>query len=171
MKKILLIFLSFINICFYAQNLYISDSNLNIRNLPREDSKIIGKIHKGDTINIKNFENNDWAVIEYQNKQSYISSKYISKIKSNSSSQLGFIEGFKLIFQYSFIVIGLIMLLLTTLPEVIKRNVNDKRYSSGRRQDKVPEVIMWKNFFISILTGIIGGIICGFFGGLIYWIF
>ena len=30
---------------------------------------------------------------------------------------------------------------------------------------------MWKNFFISILTGIIGGIICGFFGGLIYWIF
>ena len=136
------------------------------------ESKKVNKQLKSYILNtIKNFENNDWAVIEYQNKEAYISSKYISKIKSNSFSQLGFIEGFKLIFQYSFIIIGLIMLLLTTLPEVIKRNVNDKRYSSGRRQDKVPEVIMWKNFFISILTGIIGGIICGFFGGLIYWIF
>lgn len=44
-----------------------------------EGSKVLGNVNKDATVMVKQFYNNDWAIIAYEGKDAYISRKYIKK--------------------------------------------------------------------------------------------
>lgn len=55
-----------------------TDTYLNIRLEPNTKAKIIGKLYNGDTVNVKNIQNG-WASVSFNNRNGYISEKYITK--------------------------------------------------------------------------------------------
>lgn len=136
---------------------------MNVREFPNQNSNIIGKLKKGDKVEVLEIQKggfkvlDDWAKIKYNENEYFVVAKYLTKLQNKD---LGFGEGFGTTYLYS---AGIIAILLT-LPEVLKRRVSDRRYKQGFRQDKVPELTMWKNILIALIValpiGLIGGIIC-----------
>lgn len=159
-KKYFTLLLLFCSIFFFGQKYVSTVDNLNVREFANQNSDIKGKLMKGEEIEVLQISN-DWAKIKYQTNEYYVSSKFLSN-ESKEVKDLGFKEGFLRTFLYSAIFLALLL----TAPEVFKRRVNDRRFRQGIRQDKVPETIMWKNFFIAALIAIPIGLI----GGIIYWI-
>lgn len=170
MKKIYFIIFAFL--CFsinYAQNIFYSNGdNLNIREFPDQNSTVMGKLSKGEKVEVLEISQ-DWAKIQYQNNQYYVSAKFLAdkKPEETKSEKIGFQLGFG----YSYLFSAGLFLVIMMLPEVIKRQTNDRRFKSGMRQDKVPEWVVWKLFLKAGLYGLpfglIGGIICwiiSFFG-------
>lgn len=66
----------------YAQSLYevTAPKTLNIRNSPTVKSRIIGKLHNGDVVEVENFVGN-WAAFNYKDKLAYVSSRYLREKK------------------------------------------------------------------------------------------
>lgn len=162
MKKGFIILLSLLHFSFLFANetLFSLGDNVNVREFPDKNSNIIAKINKGQKIEV--LENGlDWTKIEFNGAEAYVASEFVGK-KPLTKGDIGFGEGFGKTYIYS---AGIIAVLLT-LPEMLKRRVSDRRFKQGFRQDKVPELIMWKN----ILTALIVSLPIGLIGGLICWI-
>lgn len=163
MKKNYTIFIILITFSFcHAQEIYYSNGeNVNVREFPNQSSLVVGKLSKGQKIEVIETVN-DWSKISYQNNEYYVATKFLTQ-NEDGKKDLGFKDGFLQTYLYS----GLIFVFLLTAPEVMKRKVADRRFKEGYRQDKVPELTMWKNFLISAIVAIpialIGGIICWIF--------
>ena len=58
----------------------ITGGRVNVRSAPGTDSRDIGTVHKGDRLpyqgQTKNVDGRDWYLIEYQNENGWVSSKY-----------------------------------------------------------------------------------------------
>lgn len=53
---------------------------VKVRDVPStENSKVLATVNKDATVMVKQFYNNDWALISYEGKEAYISRKYIKK--------------------------------------------------------------------------------------------
>ena len=53
---------------------------VKVRDVPSTDnSKVLATVNKDATVMVKQFYNNDWALIAYEGKDAYISRKYIKK--------------------------------------------------------------------------------------------
>ena len=53
---------------------------VKVRDVPStESSKVLATVNKDATVMVKQFYNNDWALISYEGKDAYISRKYIKK--------------------------------------------------------------------------------------------
>lgn len=53
---------------------------VKIRNAPNTDnSKVYGTVSRGDTVQVKQFYNNDWAIVIYEGEEAYIHRNYIVK--------------------------------------------------------------------------------------------
>ena len=63
----------------------ITGGSVNVRSAPGYDSKIYGVAHKGDILpyqgETKQAEGKDWYMVEYENKNAWVSSKYAKLIK------------------------------------------------------------------------------------------
>lgn len=164
MKKIIYLLCFLIFSLANSQETYsVIGNNINIREYPNKNSNIVGKLKKGDKVEVIEIQNggfevlDDWAKIKFNENEYFVVSKYLSK---SQNKDIGFGEGFGTTYIYS---AGIIALLLT-LPEVLKRRVSDRRFKQGFRQDKVPETTMWKNILIAAVValpiGLIGGLIC-----------
>ena len=160
MKKIFIILLSVFHFSFLfaSEKLFSLGDNVNIREFPDKNSNIVGKINKGQKIEVLEI-GLDWTKIAFNGKEAYVASEFVGE-KPLAKGDIGFGEGFGQTYIYS---AGIIAVLLT-LPEMLKRRVSDRRYKQGFRQDKVPELTMWKIILIasivSLPIGLIGGLIC-----------
>ena len=53
---------------------------VKIRSAPNtDDSKVYGTVSKGDTVQVKQFYNNDWAIVLYEGEDAFIHRNYIVK--------------------------------------------------------------------------------------------
>ncbi|MED4136758.1 SH3 domain-containing protein [Priestia megaterium] len=68
-----------------AESAKITATSLNVRAMPSTSGAIVGKITKGNTVNIVD-ESKGWAKITYNGKEAWISSQYINKTQTNSTS-------------------------------------------------------------------------------------
>ncbi|WEA42339.1 SH3 domain-containing protein [Priestia aryabhattai] len=68
-----------------AESAKITATSLNVRATPSTSGAIVGKITKGNTVDIVD-ESKGWAKITYNGKEAWISSQYINKTKTNSTS-------------------------------------------------------------------------------------
>lgn len=67
---------------------YESNTNsLNIRTKPLASSMILGKINKGDIVNVLEIKNS-WAKVSYKNNIGYINSKYLNKLSNETSKYI-----------------------------------------------------------------------------------
>ena len=163
MKKIFILILSvfYFSLVLANETLYSLGDNVNIREFPDKNSNIVGKLNKGDKIEVIEIGLN-WTKIKFNGYESYVASEFLSN-EQIKKGDIGFVEGFTKTFLYT---AGILVFILTA-PEVIKRKVSDRRYKAGFRQDKVPETIMWKNFLVAAIIALpialVSGIICWIF--------
>lgn len=76
----------------------VSRNALNVREGAGTEYGIMGKLSSKDTVNVIEIENN-WAQIKYQDKEAYVSSKYIIPIKSNKKKTAKeFVQGIGALF-------------------------------------------------------------------------
>ncbi|MEB4868852.1 MULTISPECIES: SH3 domain-containing protein [Priestia] len=68
-----------------AESAKVTATSLNVRATPSTSGAIVGKITKGNTVNIVD-ESKGWAKITYNGKDAWISSQYINKTQTNSTS-------------------------------------------------------------------------------------
>ncbi|MGK0701844.1 SH3 domain-containing protein [Priestia flexa] len=61
-----------------AQPATVNATSLNVRALPSTSGAIVGKLYKGNTINVLT-EQQGWAKIQLNGKDAWISSEYIEK--------------------------------------------------------------------------------------------
>lgn len=95
-RQILTIIVCLLTLSGFAGTAYVVDANsLNVRKAPSTDAAVIGKVTKGQEINVLNIKNG-WACISFQKGEGYVSAQYISKksgktqtsnTSSNSASQ------------------------------------------------------------------------------------
>lgn len=76
---LLLLFCSLsVSLCFAAQEYQVKvKTTLNVRSQPDAKSPLLGTLSNGDHIEVYDIPNG-WAKIKFQNKDSYISSDFIS---------------------------------------------------------------------------------------------
>ncbi|WP_286175430.1 SH3 domain-containing protein [Bacillus sp. CBEL-1] len=67
-----------------AQPATVNATSLNVRALPSTSGAIVGKLYKGNTINVLT-EQQGWAKIQLNGKDAWISSEYIEKKTSSTS--------------------------------------------------------------------------------------
>ena len=61
---------------------------VKVRNAPStENTRVLGTVSKGDKVYVKSFYNNEWAVVQYEGQEAYISRRYIVKDESIPVSQ------------------------------------------------------------------------------------
>ena len=61
---------------------------VKIRNSPStENTRVLGTVSKGDKVYVKSFYNNDWAIVQYEGTEAYISRRYIVKDETIPVSQ------------------------------------------------------------------------------------
>lgn len=58
----------------------VTAPHLNVRKAPSSESTIIGRLSKGDTINVRSFKK-AWAEIDFKKNIGYVSTKYIEPIE------------------------------------------------------------------------------------------
>ncbi|MEW4263910.1 N-acetylmuramoyl-L-alanine amidase [Priestia megaterium] len=68
-----------------AESAKVTATSLNVRATPSTSGAVVGKITKGNTVNIVD-ESKGWAKITYNGKEAWISSQYINKTQTTSSS-------------------------------------------------------------------------------------
>ncbi|WP_394556369.1 SH3 domain-containing protein [Priestia aryabhattai] len=68
-----------------AESAKVTATSLNVRATPSTSGAIVGKVTKGNTVNIVD-ESKGWAKITYNGKEAWISSQYINKTQINSTS-------------------------------------------------------------------------------------
>jgi N-acetylmuramoyl-L-alanine amidase len=68
-----------------AESAKVTATSLNVRATPSTSGAIVGKITKGNTVDIVD-ESKGWAKITYSGKEAWISSQYINKTQINSTS-------------------------------------------------------------------------------------
>ncbi|MCM3794808.1 SH3 domain-containing protein [Priestia megaterium] len=68
-----------------AESAKVTATSLNVRATPSTSGAIVGKITKGNTVDIVD-ESKGWAKITYNGKEAWISSQYINKTQTNSTS-------------------------------------------------------------------------------------
>lgn len=159
MKTIFFIIILQLSPFLVLSNVYYSKvNNLTIREQPNQSSKNKGRLDKGDEVEVMEVTK-DWAKIKYLEHEYFVASKFLSTTPVRNND-LGFIDGFTKTYLYSLFILTF----LSFIPEVTKRKIKDKRFREGFRQDKVPEMIMWKHFLysgiFSLPVGLIGGLIC-----------
>lgn len=66
----------------WSQMVYevIAPKTVNIRNSPTVKSRIIGKLHNGDVVEVEKFVGS-WAAFNYKDKLAYVSSRYLREKK------------------------------------------------------------------------------------------
>ena len=80
-KYLLLLVLVFCGIVIStAQTQYevIASSSLNVRNYASKDGYVLGKLHRGEKVDVYAI-NNGWAQIRYNNRTAYVNVKYLKK--------------------------------------------------------------------------------------------
>ena len=79
MKRIALFIVSLFMIwTAEANDIYeVTASRLNVRISPPPSARVIGKITKGNHLEVMEINNAGWARIEYKNRQAYVNSKYL----------------------------------------------------------------------------------------------
>lgn len=68
-----------------AESAKVTATSLTVRATPSTSGAIVGKITKGHTVDIVD-ESKGWAKITYNGKEAWISSQYINKTQTNSTS-------------------------------------------------------------------------------------
>ncbi|MGV4968036.1 SH3 domain-containing protein, partial [Priestia aryabhattai] len=68
-----------------AESAKVTATSLNVRATPSTSGAVVGKITKGNTVDIVD-ESKGWAKITYSGKEAWISSQYINKTQTNSTS-------------------------------------------------------------------------------------
>lgn len=130
MKAILLsIGLILITLTLDASNYIVASRNsLNIREGAGTKYGIIGKISPKDTVNVIEIESY-WAKIKYQNKEAYVSSKYIIPIRSNKKkSAKEFFQGIGALFNQGPISYLPLLIISTLLITLLLRNIFSKHH-------------------------------------------
>ena len=81
-----------------AQGTYsVIGDNVNVREFPNQNSNIIGKLKKGDKVEVLEIQKggfkvlDDWAKIKYNENEYFVVAKYLTKLQNKD---LGFGEGF-----------------------------------------------------------------------------
>ncbi|MEH7145840.1 N-acetylmuramoyl-L-alanine amidase [Priestia megaterium] len=67
-----------------AESAKVTATSLNVRATPSTSGAVVGKITKGNTVNIVD-ESKGWAKITYNGKEAWISSQYINKTQTTST--------------------------------------------------------------------------------------
>lgn len=87
MKKYLsLLLILFSCLCSFAQTKFVTTTNLNMRRLPCTCSDVVTVIPKGSTVSVLNYEDNNWARVNWNGKTFYASRKYLKQKKENNYS-------------------------------------------------------------------------------------
>ena len=89
-KYLLLLVLVFCGIVIStAQTQYevIASSSLNVRNYASKDGYVLGKLHRGEKVDVYAI-NNGWAQIRYNNRTAYVNVKYLKKSSVQPTSTL-----------------------------------------------------------------------------------
>lgn len=84
MKRIFFIIVSLL-ICITANsyNVYeVIATRLNVRTSPSTSASVIGSVSKGDQLEVIDINNSGWAKIQYQNRECYVSAKYLRFVRS-----------------------------------------------------------------------------------------
>lgn len=106
----------------------VSRNALHVREGAGVESGIIGKLSSKDTVNVIEIEN-DWAKISYQDKEAYVSSKYIIPVKSNQKkSAKEFIQGIGALFSEGPISYLPLLIISTLLFTLLLRIIFSRRY-------------------------------------------
>lgn len=83
MRKLLFLFATLFTFILNAQDIRYTTTNLNLRSQPNTASTIITVIPRGITVNIEDDCNCKWIPISYNGHIGYVSSKYLTKKKTN----------------------------------------------------------------------------------------
>lgn len=168
MKNTIFLLFFFSNLSILAQkNLFVTLTNINLRESNSVNSSSITIIEKGDTIEML-LEDPQWSKVQFSSFVGYASTKYLLKIENDNitqneeqsfSGQKGFVAGFKFTFGKSFfaffIIVGSIIMYLS--------KKKDARYKNGYREQQMSTSTAIKlaiySAIISLIIGIIGGII------------
>lgn len=72
-----------------AEHYKVKGNNVNVRSQPSTtgDSRILGKLSNGADVDYVKRYNNDWAVINYDGQEAYISSQFLEKAEQESQSE------------------------------------------------------------------------------------
>ncbi len=62
----------------------VSTDSLNVRSGPNTSYSVLGKLKKGTKVSVIS-ENNGWSKINYNGKEAYVSSRYLSSISQNNN--------------------------------------------------------------------------------------
>ena len=88
MKKYYFVFiLMFVSLLGFAQNVRYSTANLNLRQLPSTNSKVITVIPEGTPVTIDDDCECDWIPVSYCGQIGYVSGKYLKKEKTSVSNE------------------------------------------------------------------------------------
>lgn len=86
MLLFLLVCLSTLSVAAKSGTPYIVDANsLNVRQKPSTDAAVIGKVTKGQEVQVIKIDGG-WACITYKNDKGYVSAQYIKKKGSTSTA-------------------------------------------------------------------------------------
>lgn len=69
----------------FAQSLFVTTANLNMRALPCTCAPVSRTIPKGAVIHVLNYEDEGWARVTYKGHTNYVSRKYITQKRSVTS--------------------------------------------------------------------------------------
>lgn len=65
----------------------ISGNSVNVRKEPSKDGKILVQLKKGTTVDYVKRYSNDWAVINYDGQEAYVSSQFLKRQEPETESQ------------------------------------------------------------------------------------
>ena len=84
MKRVLFVIISlFLLWTAKANDIYVVTANrLNVRMSPSTTARVLGRVVKGDTLEVTDIVNSVWAKIEFKNREGYVSTKYIRFVRS-----------------------------------------------------------------------------------------
>lgn len=100
MKKLLILLITVIGFTSISAQKYECNVNgLNIRSEPNINGKIIGILHDGEVINVKEI-NNSWASFFYQKKKVFVNVKYLKKLNIEPESLI--VRLVKKVYSYGF---------------------------------------------------------------------
>lgn len=171
MKRTFLLFSIVLSHLFlFAGNEYaITTTNLNLRESNSKKSTSLKVLNQGDTLEILS-TNQNWTKVKVDNLEGYVSSEYLTKIEFNSENsvqdetakkgfkdQIGFVAGFKYIFNRAFIIVLVIFIGIYTL----KARTKDARFKEGFRQGKVDSWAWIKSLIYAILAALLSGFVGG----------
>lgn len=73
------IFLSVSQYALAQETYKVTTQKLNVRSIPFATGKVLGTLSKGQAVEVMSIEEG-WALVNYKNKQGYISASYIEKV-------------------------------------------------------------------------------------------